>query len=455
MKTAVASSSSRVLAAVGASFSALLLVAACSSSEENEGDASVADSGAAADASVVVDARDATTSDADAAASDAGAGSGADAHVPGGGDAAASDSGDAAITAPDGGNDSGAAASFPDVHFYGRMDWRDVAGPRFDWSGSSVAASFTGTGIAVRLGNVDTGSGPNRMQAVIDGTPSDEYTLLDDSADETYTLASGLADGPHTVQLYKRTEGYYGAVQFLGFVTEDSTNDTDWALTPSTEPTRHIEIIGDSISAGYGVLSPSISCSGVDYLNYEDAYLAYGLDTARTFGAAAVSIAWSGKGVYRDYNGNTANNVPFYYPFTLATDTLAYDFSQQVDVVLIDLGTNDFAQGDPGQENFEGAYVALATTVRSHYPNAYILLLTGPMVNSTFPFQGALALLKQYVDDVVSTRQAAGDTNIADLYLAAQDCGNEQCGCDSHPDVDRQQTMSNTIVKRLQKVLGW
>jgi lysophospholipase L1-like esterase len=337
------------------------------------------------------------------------------------------------------------------------MDWRDPAGPRFDWSGSSVAASFTGTGIAVRLGNVDTGSGPNRMQAVIDGTPSDEYTLLEDSASETYTLASGLADGPHTVQLYKRTEGYYGAVQFLGFVTEDPTSDTDWALTPSTEPTRHIEIIGDSISAGYGVLSPSTSCSGVDYLNYQDAYLAYGFDTARTLAAAAVSIAWSGKGVYRDYSGNTDKNVPFYYPFTLASDnTLTYDFSQQVDVVLIDLGTNDFAQGDPGQESFEDAYVALATTVRSHYPAAYILLLTGPMVNSSSPFPGAIQLLDQYVDDVVATRQGAGDGNIADLHLAAQDCGeDEQCGCDFHPNVDRQQTMSNTIVKRLKNVLGW
>lgn len=453
MKIAVASSSR--LLAIGASVSALLLAAACSSTEDNENDASVADAAAAADVGVGVDEADATTSHVDAAATDGGAGGGNDAHGPVGADAA-TDAGDTGTTAPDGGSDSGAAASFPDVHFYGRMDWRDVAGPRFDWSGSSVAASFTGTGIAVRLGNVDTGSGPNRMQAVIDGTPSDDYTLLDDSPDETYTLASGLAEGPHTVQLYKRTEGYYGTVQFLGFATEDAANDAGWALTASTEPTRHIEIIGDSISAGYGVLSPSTSCSGVDYLNYQDAYLAYGFDTARTLGAAAVSIAWSGKGVYRDYSGNTANNVPFYYPFTLATDTLAYDFSQPVDVVLIDLGTNDFAQGDPGQENFEGAYVTLATTVRSHYPNAYILLLTGPMVNSTFPFQGALGLLDTYVDDVVSTRQGQGDTRIADLHLAAQDCGDdEQCGCDSHPNVDRQQTMSNSIVKRLQKVLGW
>jgi lysophospholipase L1-like esterase len=293
------------------------------------------------------------------------------------------------------------------------------------------------------------------MQVVIDGTPSDDYLLLDDSADETYTLASGLTDGPHTVELYKRTEGYYGSVQFLGFQPEDPTNDTDWALTPSAAATRHIEIIGDSISAGYGVLSPSTTCSGEEYLDYQDAYLAYGFDTARSLDAAAVSIAWSGKGVYRDYNGDTDDNIPFYYPLTLATDTVTYDFAQQVDVVLVNLGTNDFAKGDPGQENFEDAYVGLVTTVRGYYPDAYILLLTGPMVNSTSPFKGALKLLDGYVDDVVSIRQAAGDTKIADLHLAAQNCDDEQCGCDFHPDVARQQTMSTSIVSALKTALGW
>ncbi len=239
---------------------------------------------------------------------------------------------------------------------------RDSAGPRFDWSGSSVTASFTGTGIAVRLGNADTGSGPNRMQVVIDGTPDPDELELPDGTDVTYVLASGLAAGTHTVEVYKRTEGYYGAVQFLGFQAEDDS-DTGWAIAPSTAPSRHLEIIGDSISAGYGVLSPSVTCKGAQYLDYQDAYLAYGLDTARELSATAVSIAQSGKGVYRDNTGSTTHQLPYLYPLTLASDTVDYDFAQPVDAVLIDLGTNDFAQGDAGEyqfkENFEAAYLAL------------------------------------------------------------------------------------------------
>src|ERR1043166_8322613 len=37
------------------------------------------------------------------------------------------------------------------VHFIGRFDTSDAAGPKFEWSASAVAARFTGTGIDVKL----------------------------------------------------------------------------------------------------------------------------------------------------------------------------------------------------------------------------------------------------------------------------------------------------------------
>ncbi len=81
------------------------------------------------------------------------------------------------------------------------------------------------------------------------------------------------------------------------------------------------------------------------------------------------------------------------------------------------------------------------------------------MLNNYYPFSNAITDLKEYLDDIVATRQQAGDTQIGDLEVGLQNCGTErgrrQCGCDDHPNVARQQTMSNSIVKRLQKVLGW
>lgn len=425
------------LMAVGTCLGALLLAAACGSSDDAADETSAGTDAGDAGSSAL---RDATAHDAADAAKDGSSAPDAT-KVDAAGDAA-----------PTNGPDAGAAT----VHFNGRMDLRDSAGPRFDWSGSSVTASFTGTGIAARFGNADTGNGPNRMQVVIDGTPASGELELTDGTDVTYTLASGLAAGAHTVEVYKRTEGYYGAVQFLGFQAE-GTGDTGWALTLSNAPTRHLEIIGDSISAGYGMLSTSIYCSGSEYLDDEDAYLAYGLDTARELSATAVSIAWSGKGVYRNNDHTTYNTIPTYYPLTLASDTVDYDFAQQVDAVVVNLGTNDFTayDSDPGQENFEDAYVGLVTTVRSHYPDAYILLVAGPMVNNNSPFSGALDLLKQYLDDIVSTRQQAGDTQIGDLQVAIQDCSKEQCGCDSHPNVSRQQTMADSVAAALKSAKGW
>ena len=440
----------------GACLGALSLSAACGSSNDDAtGDrAGSPDAGSdVADASLDARGHDATTPDAaklDGQAADA---TTADASA---GDAAA-DSGPVVF--------DGGGGYDTNVHFSARLDARDPDGPRFDWSGSSFSASFTGTGIAVHLGNTDTGSGPNELQVVIDGTPSPTALVLTDADAVTYTLASGLTDATHTVAVYKRTEGYYGAVQFEGFFPEDP-GDTDWKLVPSTPPTRHIEIIGDSISAGYGVLSPSICCDSDQYIGFQDEYLAYGLDAARALDASAVSIAYSGTGIYRDYSGTTSNQSNTYYPLTLCSglsnpdDELTYDFSQQVDAVLINYGTNDLHDGDPGQENFESAYLDLIATVRGHYPSAYILLLTGPMVNNVSPYKNALKTLDEYVNDVATTRQDDyGDTQIGVLELAPQDCGSAtcstECACDSHPTVATQQSMSDSIVAALRTAKGW
>ena len=50
-----------------------------------------------------------------------------------------------------------------------------------------------------------------------------------------------------------------------------------------------------------------------------------------------------------------------------------WDFSSwQADVVTINLGTNDFAFGNPTQEEFRNGYRSFLQQVRSKYPNALI-----------------------------------------------------------------------------------
>ena len=66
----------------------------------------------------------------------------------------------------------------------------------------------------------------------------------------TYMLASGLAAGVHTVELYRQTEGPQGESQLDGLTVGRRRAD---AIRPPA-PSRLIEVIGDSITCGYGIL---------------------------------------------------------------------------------------------------------------------------------------------------------------------------------------------------------
>src|SRR5262249_38293378 len=147
-------------------------------------------------------------------------------------------------TVPDAG---GPVAS---IHYIGRFDTRDAAGPRASWPGSALVATFTGTGISARI--ADTGT--NYFTVVIDGAAP--TVAATSGAAQTYVLASGRAAGTHTVALTKRSESRAGVVQLVGLTP------TAGALVPSAEPsTRHIELIGDSITTGFGDLTADPTCT--------------------------------------------------------------------------------------------------------------------------------------------------------------------------------------------------
>jgi lysophospholipase L1-like esterase len=399
-----------------------------------------------------------------------------------GGDAASSgtDAGDAAAdSGVDAGPDAGPTSL---IHFYGRFDTVDEGAstdaPIFDWSGSGIVTDFVGTGIAVSLTNFPySQSGYNELQVIVDGTTIYPTTstgpglvlddhgqcALGDTCSATYTIASGLADKQHHVEIYKRTEALYGEIQFEGFQNV-SGGTNDWALVPTPDPLpRRIEFIGDSITAGYGVLGTN-PCN--DDGDYNDVYLAYSGDTAHQLGASFVAIAHSGEGVYMDTNGDTSDPIGLEYTRTVDLfSESVYDFSTQVDAVVINLGTNDFDgynknhSGNPGTK-FTKPYEALVTTVRASYPNAYILLLAGPLITESYPYPNAYDDLQTDLETVVNHFTANGDTKIASLAVGIEpDCtvtGQEAlCGCADHPSVSEQSTVATKVAGALKAALGW
>jgi len=316
------------------------------------------------------------------------------------------------------------------VHFLGRFDTTNAAGPRFAYPGSGISATFTGTGISISL----TDQGANQFDVSIDGAPP---KLLKTSGSQTPSLASGLAPGTHTVLLVRRTEAFQGIVQFKGFTV------TGGALIPTPFPfKRVIEFIGDSITCGYGNVG-AMPCSFS--ADTENANLAWGAVAARALDAMPVLVAYSGKGVYRNNGGSMTNLMPQVWLRTFADDASStWDFSRITpDVVVVNLGTNDYSGGDPGAA-FTTAYTAFLKQIRAKYPSANIVCTTGTMQDSA-----------GYQARVAAAISAAQDAKVSALDLGLQNCSSEVCGCDYHPNTSTHAKMAATLVARLKTLQGW
>ncbi len=324
----------------------------------------------------------------------------------------------------------------PGVRFVGRFDTSDAAGPRFAWSGSAMLARFTGTGIKVRFGGQ-----ANQFAVVIDGAAPKTIKTMSGTA--TYTLASGLAAGEHSVLVHRRTEAFFGEAQFLGFEIDGGA-----LLPPPPARARRLEIIGDSITCGYGNEGPDQYCKFT--ADTENHYLTYGALAARTFDADLHTQSWSGIGMYRNYGGETTGTMPERWGRTLPERTTStWDTSKYVpDAVIINLGTNDFAKGDPGKP-FETAYLTFVRRVRKAYPSAWIFPSVGPMLSG-----GSLTSARGYLGNVVKTLESEGDTKVSVLEFATQAAA-DGYGCDWHPSLATNAKMAKVVEAALKSKLGW
>jgi lysophospholipase L1-like esterase len=335
---------------------------------------------------------------------------------------------------------------FAPVHFRGRVDYSDPAGPRFSWSATGLFARVSGTRIDVKLGDAASafetdGPGPDALEVWVDGTGPSVITLTLGTA--TYNLASGLAAGPHDVEIIKRTEGQFGTVQFLGFVQP---------VIPTPRPAEHkIEFIGDSITAGYGIdmwMDPTCTVA-----TDEDAYLAYSTVTARMLRADYFVEAWSGRGMYENWDGSTTNTLPTFYGRMLAGDASSvWDFSLWTpDVVVVNLGTND-AFATPGPDgHFVAAYEAFLSRLRSAYPRAFLITV----VPGTMLWDAVIAVERSLVAEVVDSFARKGDRRVVMLEFPIENENLNTAGCGDHPSLVTQQLMATQLAGKIRELTGW
>jgi lysophospholipase L1-like esterase len=163
-------------------------------------------------------------------------------------------------------------------------------------------------------------------------------------------------------------------------------------------PKPRVEVIRDSISAGYGAEGPhTIASDSTD--------LSYGAEIARKFDAGWSIVARSGISLSIGSGGDAP--MPQRYPyihFVWFGTSLAWDFtSYESEVAIVALATNDFVYGNPSEAQFATAYLDFLATIQGNYPNAKIFLLN-PLVGSVSGHNnsGRLTAARQYIQNVAN-----------------------------------------------------
>ncbi len=302
---------------------------------------------------------------------------------------------------------------------------------KYQWPGAYFETAFDGSSAYFTLGPGDV-----ILHVLVDGQA---LAPMVKPAPGTYRIG-GLAAGAHSLRIEVATESQAGPNVFGGF-----SLPKDGKAGALPQRSRRIEFIGDSHTVGYGNTSPTRDCSNDDVWKTTDNTQAFGPVAARHYGADYRVHAISGRGIVRNYDGFTADQLPLAYPYTLFDHSATADGALwQPQVIVIALGTNDFTTPLRDAErwktraelhaDYQATYVKFVQSLRAHNPKAYFVLWSTDMAGGEIADQ---------VRKVAEQLKAGGERRLS--YVPVQ--GLTMGGCHYHPSVDDDKTIAQALIK--------
>ena len=330
------------------------------------------------------------------------------------------------------------------------------------YSACSISFTFRGKKASVKLIS-DTDAWDESLQARLavyaDEGETPVKRFLPDGKEGEYVLYEAEEEKVVTLTLEKYSEAAFAR---CGIVEIEI--DTDDLLAPPSHKTRKMEIIGDSITCGYGVEAPNELTPF--HTATENPEKSYSRLTAKALDAEAHLIAWSGNGLISHYVEETATEprseqlMPVLYPYTdLATAQFVYgeaaekypmwDFDSFVpDIICVNLGTNDasWCKDIPERRDaFCLAYQSFLGTIRKNNPGVPILCMLGTMDQR---------LCGEVEKAAALSNAAHGDSLVEFLHLPAQDPA-VGFGADWHPCARTQQETADLVAAKIRRMLNW
>lgn len=330
----------------------------------------------------------------------------------------------------------------PNIQYMGRISWHKPLRPSFNFPGIEIRAAFTGTSLKMI-------ARPKSGYFMVQINDSRAFKVaFTGEKDSVVTLAVGLPEGRHTVRVCYAQEGYKTHPEFWGFVLDDGCR----LVTPDPLPNRRIEFIGNSITCAYGVES---TYEGDPFMfSTENHFYSFATLVSDALNAQHIAVARSGIGMYRNYAGPSAGSkgdMPDEYAYTLFNNhNYTWDFSCYTpDVVCINLGTNDLSTKGYNAQLYKQAYRQFVGTVRSHYPKAKIVMLTGSMLGKK-----ENDLQKSLLNALREELVASGDSEIYRFDFTPQ-TGSLGYGGSWHPSRRQQEAMAAELTPWLADLMNW
>lgn len=332
-------------------------------------------------------------------------------------------------------------ANNPMIQYIGRVSFAQPEVASFNFPGTTIQARFQGSSLKM-ICRPMTGY----FMAQVDGCEPFKVGF-NAERDSVVTVAAALPKGEHQVKLMYVIEGLFRTPEFRGFVLDKGCQ----LVTPPALPERKIEFIGNSITCGYGVESIEMTDPFED--ETENHWLTYANIVSDSLQAQHTSISRSGIGVYRNYNGPKAgspDNMPWQYEYTLFNKhEEKWDFSKyQPQLVCINLGTNDLSTNNYDIKLYEKNYRMFLKTVREKYPEAKIVLITGPMLGEKESSEQRAVL------DRICKDANKKDKNISRFDFTFQ-TGDLGYGASWHPSKLQHQKMAGELLPYLRKLMNW
>ncbi len=262
------------------------------------------------------------------------------------------------------------------------------------------------------------------------------------------------------ITIMKYTEPEF-AVCGISYIQTDSVE----LLAPPAPKKRRMQIIGDSITCGYGVEGD------VERLEIktseENPAKAYSVIAANELDADFEIVAWNGKGIITSYVGEEEYAVPdktwllpMLYKYTDAGCCKNYfnepqekwelweHSSFEPDIITINLGTNDasYTRGIPGRtDEFTNGYLDFLEDIHAIHPDAAILCMLGIMDQLLCPAASKAAeLFKKKYPEV----------NISYLNLPLQQ-EEDGLGTFWHPVYKSHQKAARLITGHIRHMMDW